>query len=72
MKDKKFDCVQMKGEIQRRLDAEFPEASEADRRRAQMERVESNPLLGPWLQAARADDPARTARPPTTIADPPS
>ena len=79
MKDKKFDCVQMKWEIQRRLEAELPEASEGERRRAQMERVESNPILGPWLQAVRAackppraDDQARTARPPTSIADPPS
>ena len=72
MTDKKFDCVQMKWEIQRRLEAEFPEASEAERRCAQMERIESNPILGLWLQAVRADDPAQTAIPPTSITDPPS
>ena len=72
MTDKKFDCVQMKREIRRRLEVELPEASEAERRCAQMERVESNPILGPWLQRVRADDQARTARPPTSITDPPS
>jgi hypothetical protein len=46
---KTFDCVKMKWDIQRKLQAEYPGASETERRRLQMERVRQNPLIGPLL-----------------------
>ena len=61
-KTKPFDCVQMKWDIQRKLQAEYPGASEMERRRLQMERVRQNPVLGPLLAQIRllpADRPPR-------------
>ncbi len=52
-KDKDFDCVKMKRDIQRRLEQEMPGVPEAEKRRLQMERVAKNPLLRRFVAAAR-------------------
>ncbi len=53
MKNKRFDCVQMKWDIQRRLEEEMPGVPEAEKRRLQMERVAKDPLLGRFVSQAR-------------------
>ncbi len=52
-KDKSFDCVRMKWEIQRRLEEEMPGVPEPEKRRLQMERVAGNPLLRRFVVGAR-------------------
>ncbi len=50
MKKKTFDCVQMKWDIQRKQREELGGMSEPDRRRVQMERIQADPILGPFVQ----------------------
>ncbi len=52
-KAKAFDCVEMKSDIQRKLQAEFPGMEEMEKRRRQLERVRHNPVLGPVLDRIR-------------------
>ena len=49
MKKKRFDCVQMKWDIQRKQREELAEMSEADKRLVQMERIQADPILGPFM-----------------------
>ncbi len=59
-KPKTFDCVQMKWDIQQKLRAEYPGASETERRRLQMDRVRQNPVFGALLtriKVLQADQP---------------
>ena len=53
MKQKAFDCVQMKWDIQRKLEAEFPNMDEIEKRRRQMQRAKENPVLGPIIEKIR-------------------
>jgi hypothetical protein len=46
-KDKKFDCVKMKWDIQRQIRKEFEGIPEVEARRLQMRQVEQDPILGP-------------------------
>ncbi len=52
-KNKRFDCVQMKWDIQRRLEEEMPGVPETEKRRLQMERVARNPLLRRFVVTTR-------------------
>lgn len=52
MKNKRFDCVQMKWDIQRKQREEFADVPEAEQRRVLMERVAADPILGPLLRHA--------------------
>ena len=54
---KEIDCVQMKGDIQERLLCEFEGMSPEEMRRAQQQRIASDPLLGPFLQKVAASPP---------------
>jgi hypothetical protein len=57
VKAKKFDCVEMKWEIQKQMQAEFAGVPEAKARDVQMQRVMDDPILGPFykrLIAAKA------------------
>ena len=47
---KKFDCVQMKWEIQQQLAEEFATMSDKEAYAIQMERVRQNPILGQFLK----------------------
>ncbi|MFH0774198.1 MAG: hypothetical protein V2A53_01700 [bacterium] len=51
-KDKKFDCVQMKWDIQQKIAKEFADLSDEKLNRVQMERINKNPILGPFLNKA--------------------
>lgn len=51
---KKFDCVQMKWDIQQKQREEFAGVDDAERRRILMERVVADPILGPFLRRLRA------------------
>jgi hypothetical protein len=51
-KKKKFDCVQMKNEIQRRILKEREEFSEQEQRRRARERISADPVLGPFWERA--------------------
>ena len=62
MKKKTFDCVQMKWDIQRKLEEELPELTEEEKRRVQMERVAKNPILGPFLERVRQASNASSRR----------
>jgi hypothetical protein len=55
---KKFDCVQMKSDIQQRLLAEYSEMSPEQTRLSQQQRIASDPLLGPFLQKVSDSSPA--------------
>lgn len=50
MKKKTFDCVQMKWDIQRKQREELAGMSEADKRRVLMDRIQADPVLGPFIQ----------------------
>jgi len=52
-KAKKFDCVEMKARIQEKLRKDYAGMSEEEARRIQMEKVLSNPVLGPFVKALR-------------------
>lgn len=60
-KEKSFDCVQMKWDIQRRLEEEFAGVPEAEQRRILMERVRKNPVLSPFFPRSRR--PPMSAKP---------
>ena len=49
-KHKKFDCVQMKWDIQQKIEKEFVGISDDEANRIQMERIAKNPILGPFLK----------------------
>lgn len=60
-RDKDFDCVEMKWEIQRRLHEEFAGMSPEEARHATRNRIEQDPVLGPFLREVKNAEP-RTAR----------
>jgi hypothetical protein len=47
MRNKKFDCVKMKWDIQQQIRKEFQGVPEAQAREAQMRQVAQDPILGP-------------------------
>jgi hypothetical protein len=47
MKNKKFDCVKMKWDIQQQIRKEFQGVPEAQAREAQMRQVAQDRILGP-------------------------
>jgi len=49
-KPKKFDCVQMKWDIQKKLAEEFAGVPEWEARKIMNERVAADPILGPFLK----------------------
>ena len=59
-KEKAFDCVRMKWDIQRRLEEEFAGVPEAEKRRILTERVRNNALLRQFLP--RSHQPPTGAR----------
>ena len=48
--DKKFDCVQMKAEIQERLLREIAELGEEEAARRRCDRLVRDPILGAFLE----------------------
>jgi hypothetical protein len=60
-KNKTFDCVQMKWDIQRKLREEFAGVPEAEKERILAERIHNNPILGPFLQRVK-ESRARSAK----------
>ena len=46
----KFNCVQMKWEIQQHLAQEFANMTDDEAHKIQMERVRQNPILGQFLK----------------------
>jgi hypothetical protein len=49
-KDKKFDCVKMKWDIQKQIRKEFEGIPEVEARQMQMRQVEQDPILGPFYK----------------------
>lgn len=47
---KQFDCVQMKWEIQQKIEKEFTGISDAAAYKIQMGKVSKNPIIGPFLK----------------------
>jgi hypothetical protein len=54
MKTKTFDCVEMKNEIQRKLQAEYEGLPLEERKVLMEKRILSNPLLGPLYLKSKA------------------
>ena len=54
-KNKKFDCVQMKWEIQQQIRTEFAGIPEGQAHEIQMRRVAEDPILGPLYQRLAAE-----------------
>jgi hypothetical protein len=50
-KKKAFDCVEMKWKIQEKLRKQYAGMPEEEARRAQMEKVMKDPILGPFLRS---------------------
>lgn len=47
---KKFDCVQMKWDIQQQIAKEFADIPDKEAYDIQMERIRHNPILGQFLK----------------------
>ena len=58
---KKFDCVQMKWEIQRKLMREEQGLSTDERNRRCEAKALSDPILGPWFRKVEERRPAVAA-----------
>jgi hypothetical protein len=54
MKNKKFDCVQMKWDIQRQIQKEYSGLSDKEADKIQMAKVAQNPILGPFCKKVRS------------------
>jgi len=54
MKDKEFDCVQMKWDIQQKLLEEQRQFGRGEARRRRDEWLRNDPILGPFLQRIEA------------------
>ena len=52
-KEKAFDCVKMKRDIQEKIAKEFKGMPQEKARKFQNERVAKNPILGPFLKKVR-------------------
>ncbi len=50
MKNKKFDCVRMKRDIQQQILKEFEGLSDGQKHKIQMSKVMQNSLLGPFCK----------------------
>ena len=62
--DKKFDCVQMKAEIQERLLREIAELGEEEAARRRRDRLVHDPILGAFLKRKTASSGPHTERTP--------
>jgi len=58
MKNKKFDCVKMKWDIQQQISNEFPGIPDKKIHEIQMAKVMDSPILGPFYKKLR---PAKRA-----------
>ena len=54
-KNKGFDCVQMKWDIQQQIRKEFAGVPEAEAREILMRRVAQDPILGPLYERLAAE-----------------
>ena len=54
MKNKKFDCVRMKWDIQRQILKESTGISDKEAHENQMAKVLQNPILGPFYKKLRS------------------
>lgn len=61
-KNKNFDCVRMKWEIQQKILAETEGKSPEEVRSLRREQIEQDPLLGPFLKKLRKIDPSNPRR----------
>lgn len=55
--NKKFDCVQMKWDIQQKLLEAEKDMTAEERIMSTEKRIRSNPVLGPWFQKVRRKSP---------------
>lgn len=53
-KNKKFDCVKMKRDIQKQIAKEFAGIPDEEARKIQMAEVMKDPILGPFLKRVRS------------------
>lgn len=62
MKDKQFDCVRMKHEIQQEILREMQSLSPEEQQRRTAQEIESDPVLGRlWRRARRIETAGREA-----------
>ena len=58
--NKKFDCVEMKNEIQRKRQAEYTGLSLEERKALMDKRIKSDPILGPvYMKLLRTNGDSR-------------
>jgi len=53
-KNKKFDCVRMKWDIQQQILKEFAGVSDQEAHRIQMNQIMQDPILGPFCKKVRS------------------
>lgn len=58
MKNKKFDCVEMKNQIQAKILQEFAGLTPKEQKRLTEDRIKSDPILGPVWSRARKNQNA--------------
>ena len=56
MKNKKFDCVKMKRQIQQKLQKEYAGTNDDQAHKSQMEKVHKNPVLGNFIRKIKTID----------------
>lgn len=59
---KKFDCVQMKWDIQQQIRKEFKGVPEAEAREIQMRQVAQDPVLGPLYRRLASEEKSAKRR----------
>jgi len=59
-KNKKFDCVKMKWDIQQQISKEFAGISDEEAHKIQMAEVIQDPILGPFCKNLRSIKGAST------------
>ena len=53
IKNKKFDCVKMKWDIQKEISKEFSGIPDEQANKMQLAKIEQNPILGPFYKKMR-------------------
>ena len=56
MKNKKFDCVKMKWQIQQKLQKEYAGTNDDQAHKSQMEKVRQNPVLRDFVEKIKVID----------------
>ena len=66
-KHKRFDCVQMKWDIQQKIAEEALGIPDKEFNRIQMEKIDKNPILGQFLNKVRTSTKRKEVQKPISL-----